>query len=210
MKKKTQVQRGRPAILPRILDALKEKGVFQLKDAKKLGISQSSLSRLVASGKILRVESGLYLHPDSSLEGVERDYVVACMKFGSGSVIGGMTALFHYHLIEEVPQRVWILVPYDRKTRHPTYRCLRTKTNPKVGIEDHGAYRITNLERTLVEAFRYASKMGLRTALHATRTAIQEHRTTLEKVHAQAKALGLVKFIEKYWETIIPESQGNV
>src|SRR3989344_2895265 len=101
MKKKTQVQRGRPAILPRILDALKEKGVFQLKDAKKLGISQSSLSRLVASGKILRVESGLYLHPDSSLEGVERDYVVACMKFGSGSVIGGMTALFHYHLIEE-------------------------------------------------------------------------------------------------------------
>ena len=199
--------RGRSPQATAALENLKKMGVFRVADAVRAGISQPSLSRLVSEGKINRVESGLYLHPKSPIPADERDYAVACAKFGPKAAIGGMTALSHYNLIEQVPHRIWVMVPYETRSKQSLYRCVRTQTNPQEGIDEHGTYRITNLERTLVEAFRYASKIGLRIAFHAARTAIKEKRTTLEKIHRQAKRLKLEKFIERYWESLISESQ---
>jgi predicted transcriptional regulator of viral defense system len=153
--------------------------------------------------------SGLYQHPDHEIAAETLDYVVAVSKFGPDSVIGGLTALFHYGLIEQVPHRVWVMVPPHVKSSDQRYRCLRTKTNPRLGVEDRGIFRITNLERTLVEALRYSSKIGLRVALRAVRTALVENRTTLQKIHRQAKALGLEKFVERNWEAIVPEGQAT-
>ncbi len=200
-------QPGRPLELPKVLEKFKKRGVFRTADAIKTGISQPSLSRLVSEGKVTRLGTGFYIHPESSLAPEERDYAVACAKFGPKSVIGGMTALFHYNLIEQVPHRVWVMVPYTTRTTHKLYRCIRTKTNFAEGIEVYRTYRITNLERTLVEAFRYASKIGLRLAFHATRTALREKRTTLEKIHRRAKKLNLEKFIERHWEALVAEAQ---
>ncbi|MBI3557688.1 MAG: type IV toxin-antitoxin system AbiEi family antitoxin domain-containing protein [Deltaproteobacteria bacterium] len=206
-KSRSKPKRGRPLRVAKLLPQLKKMGVFRIGDARRLGISQPTLSRLVAANQVVRLGAGLYMHPDSTIKPEEQDYVVACEKLGPDSVVGGMTALFHHGLIEQVPQRVWMMTPYSVKANDHRYRCIRTKTNPRKGVEDHGTYRITNLERTLVETFRYASKMGLRVALRATRTAVAEKRTTLQKIHAQAKALGLEKFVERHWEAIAPEGQ---
>ena len=201
-------KRGRPEKITRFLPKLKSFGVFRIQDAIKIGISQPSLSRLVATGQITRLGPGLYGHPESTkVEPQDLDYVIACARFGPQAIVGGMTALFLYRLIEQVPTQVWMIVPYNTKTTLMLYRCIRTKTDPRKGVVNRGSYRITNLERTLVEAFRYASKMGLRTAIHATRTAIKERKTTLDKIMRQAKELGLEKFIERYWETLVPESE---
>jgi predicted transcriptional regulator of viral defense system len=161
----------------------------------------------VSAGKIRRLGVGLYQHPGYEIPAESLDYVVAVSKFGPDSVIGGLTALFHYGLIEQVPHRIWVMVPTQVKSSDPLYRCVRTKTDPRQGIVDHGIFRITNLERTLVEAFRYSSKIGLRVALRATRTALAEKRTTLQKIHRQARTLGLEKFVERQWEAIVPEGQ---
>ena len=205
--RKTTNKPGRPPKLGEPLEKLKKAGIFGVMDAKRLGISQPSLSRLVSEEKVIRVDTGLYMHPDSPISTDERDYAVACVKFGSKAVIGGMTALFHYGLIEQVPHKIWVMVPYEQRTTHTLYRCVRTKTNPMEGVEDHRYYRMTNIERTLVEAFRYASKIGLRIAFHATRTAIKEKKTSIEKIHRQAKKLKLENFIERHWEALIAESE---
>jgi len=198
---------GRPPKLNGAVEKLKKMGIIGVSDAARIGISQPSLSRLVSEGKITRVGPGLYLHPNSPIGAEERDYAVACAKFGPKAVIGGMTALFHYGLIEQIPHKIWVMVPYERRTTHTLYRCVRTKTDPAEGVEDHQYYRITNIERTLVEAFRYASKIGLRIAFHAARTAIKEKQTGIEKIHRQAKNLKLEKFIERHWEALISESE---
>ena len=202
-----RVRKGRPSNVAKALPRLKGLGIFRTEDAKRVGVSQPTLSRWVAAEQVMRVAPGLYQHPDFAIAPEERDYAVAIARFGSQAVIGGMTALFHYGLIEQVPSRVWVMVPYQTKTRDPLYRCVRTKTDPRLGVEDHGRYRITGLERTLVEAFRYASKIGLRIALRAIRTALAEKRTTLQKILRQAKALGLERFVERHWEAIVPEGQ---
>jgi predicted transcriptional regulator of viral defense system len=213
LKKKAQrlrreaVTRGRPSKSAMALPRLKVLGIFRTADARRLGVSQPTLSRWVAAGKIQRLSAGLYQHPDYEIAAENRDYAVAISKFGPGSVIGGLTALFHYGLIEQVPQRVWVMVPHQVKSSDPLYRCVRTKTDSHMGVEDHETFRITNLERTLVEALRYSSKIGLRVALRATRTALAEKRTTLQKILRQAKELGLEKFVERHWEAIVPEGQ---
>lgn len=207
MKRKKPKTSGRPNKATTLLPPLKKLGVFRVADAKRLGISQPTLSRLVAAEQILRVGRGLYAHADTKINPELRDYIIACTKFGPHSAVGGMTALFHYGLIEQVPRRLWMVVPSDVKAQNSLYRCIRTKTNPLKGVVDNGGYRITNLERTLVEAFRYATKIGLRIALRATRTALAEKRTTLQKIHVQAKVLGLERFVERHWEAIIPEGE---
>ena len=200
-------KKGRPPSLEKALFKLKKLGVFRTGDATRFGISQPSLSRFVAEGKIRCVESQLYLHPDSRLTGQKLQFAVACAKFGPKSVIGGLTALFYYGLIEQVPGQVWILVPYERKNSDSLYRCLRTKTNPKEGVHHHQNFQITNLERTLVEAFRYSSKIGLRIAFRAIREAVRQRKSSLQKIYQQAKKLKMEKFIAKYWEALVPESE---
>lgn len=200
-------KRGRPAKVPDLASQLKKLGVFRMEDAKRIGISQSSLSRMASSGRIERLAPGLYKHPKASISGEELDFAVACTRFKPDAVVGGMTALFHYGLIEQVPQRIWVMLPYERRVHDPLYRCIRTKTPFDKGVDVHKHYRITSLERTIVEAFRYASKIGLRTAFRAARTAIQENRTTLQKIYREAKVLGLERFIQRHWEALTPEGR---
>lgn len=40
---------------------LKNKGLFSLNDLKKINISQSTVSRLISSQKLIRISRGLYL-----------------------------------------------------------------------------------------------------------------------------------------------------
>lgn len=201
------IKKGRPSKIVQVLPQLKKLGIFHVWDAKKLGISRPSLSRLVTEEKVIRLGTGLYAHPDFKIPPEDRDYIIACSKFGPKSVIGGMTALFHFGLIEQIPQRVWVLVPYTQKTSDPLYRCIRTKSDSRKGVEVHDNYRITNLERTIVEAFRYSTKIGLRIAFHAARVAIDQKRTTLSKIYKQARELGLEKFLDRHWEALVPEGQ---
>lgn len=177
-------------------------GVVSHVEAQKLGLSKPMLSRLAASGRLLRIRRGYYVHPDSKLDPRHYDFIVACRHFGPNSVIGGLSALFYRGLTEQAPKKVWVLVPYDQKTKHSLYRLIRTRTKPKVGVEDHGRFRIANLERTIIEGLRYASKIGARTAIRAARTAIADGRTSEMKLARQATELGLRAVIERYWDAI--------
>lgn len=186
------------------INALKTLGVFTVDDARrKVGVSQSTLSRWVKNGLIKRVRKGFYLHPAAKIAVDEQDFVVACLKFGPRSAIGGLSALFYYGLIDEVPNQIWILVSPNRVDRNPLYRCLRTKVSLRVGIEKRDSYRMTNLERTLIEAMRFATKIGERVVLQATRKALQEGLTTETKIGQMASELKLRSTLEKYWEAIV-------
>jgi predicted transcriptional regulator of viral defense system len=205
--RKKSVVKGRPGKAGQLLPRLSKLGLFTLADAKRLGVSQPTLSRWAAGGKVRRVSAGLYLHPGADIAADELEFSVACVKFGAESTIGGLTALYDYGLIEQVPQQVWVIVPENVKSSDPLYRCIRARTDPRIGVEDRGSFRITNLERTLVEAFRYSSKIGLRVALRATRTALAQKRTTLQRILRLAKALEFETFVERHWEAIVPESE---
>jgi len=182
---------------------LKKQGFFGIKEVLNAGISKATLSRLVAKEKLFRVGHGLYIHPESNIPAEIQDYVRARSKFGSNSIIGGLTALSYYHLTQHVPQQIWVIVPQKKQTRDNFYRLIRVKKIKNSGIVKHKYFSITNIERTIVEAFQYAGKIGLRTAMAALIKAIEENKTDLNKIMAMARKLGQQKMMKKHWETII-------
>lgn len=185
---------------------LKKLGIFTLAQANEIGISQQSLSKLVKQEKIKRVDRGIFLHPEASLDR-EYDFQIAYAKLGPEAVIGGLSALFYYNLAEQVPKQTWVLVPPHKMTSNRSYRLIRTQTPLDKGIVVGSGYKIVSIERAIVEAFKLASKMGERTAIHACRVAIQRKQTTLKKIGVIAKDLGLASYLTKYSEAIIGSLQ---
>lgn len=180
---------------------LKKMGIFTRSQAEAMGLSHQSLSRLVEEEKIIRVGRGMYLHSEGNL-GRDIDYQVACTKFGPKSVIGGITALFHYNLIEQVPGQVWVLVPPSQTTHSQLYRLVRTKIKLDRGIISENGYRMVTVERAVLEGLKMAKKIGERTAVQAARAALATRQTTEGKLGRAAKELGLDSVLTKYFEVI--------
>jgi hypothetical protein len=185
---------------------IKKLGPFTLAEARQIGISHQELSILVKEEKVNRMEWGIYLHPKANIPR-EIDFQIAYKKFGPNSAIGGLTALFHYNLAEQVPKQTWVLVPPEKRVSSRKFRIIRTKTPLNMGIIEGDGYRIVSIERAIVEAFKLSSKMGERTAIHACRVAIQQRQTTLKKIGMMAKELGLTSYFNKYSEAIIGSLQ---
>jgi predicted transcriptional regulator of viral defense system len=180
---------------------LKKIGVFTRSQAEVIGVSHQSLSRLVEEEKIVRVGRGMYLHSECDL-GRDIDYQVACTKFGPASVIGGITALFHYNLVDQIPGQVWVLVPPRQTTHTRLYRLIRTKIHLDCWFIKAKGYRIVTVERAVLEGLKMAKKIGERTAVQAARVALTTGQTTIGKLGRAAKDLGLDSVLTKYFEVI--------
>jgi predicted transcriptional regulator of viral defense system len=177
-------------------------GVFTLAQAKRIGLMQPAISRLAKSGVIQRVARGAYIHPKSKMAAGDISFQIAKSKFGEQSAIGGLSALFHYNLIEQVPQQIWVTVPPRTETSERLYRLIRTKLDSNIGVLDANGYRIASIERAILEALKFSTKIGEGIALRAARTAIAKKMTTLAKIGRTAKELGLQKVLTKYFEAI--------
>ena len=186
-------------------EILKNLGIFRTGEAITAGVSQPTLSRLAAAGTITRLEYGLYSHPAADLELSELDFAIACARLGEKSIIGGLTALFRHGLTSQVPDRIWVMVPPSVRSTRKLYRILRTRNDPTVGVEERRTYRITGIERSVIEALQYATKIGLQSAISAARRAIAEGLTTEKKLHEMAKKLRVENAFTKFWEAIVAE-----
>lgn len=182
---------------------IKKLGVFTLAQGKTVGISQQDISRLVAANDLVRLGRGIYLHPKASLDS-DVGFQIAYSKFGRDSAIGGLSALYHYNLAEQVPGEIWVVVPPEKRTRETGYKLVRTKTRLDKQVVDEKGYRIVTVERAVLEALKFITKIGERTAIKAAREALATRKTTEAKLAKAAKELGLEKVLAKHLEVIVP------
>lgn len=182
---------------------IRKRGIFTLGEGKEIGLSQQSISRLVAAKDLKRVGRGIYLHPDAKLDS-DVGFQIAFAKFGPEAAIGGLSALYHYNLAEQVPGEVWVLVPPGKRTRVRGYKLIRTKTRLDREIVDEKGYRIVSVERAILEGLKFATKIGERTAVKAAREALARRQTTEIKLAKAAKDLSLESVVAKYLEVITP------
>jgi len=187
-----------------LLNKLKTKGILKTKELLKYNISESTLSRLVKNGKLERLSKGFYVHPESTAIKLEEfDYIFACTKFGKKSVIGGITALYHYGLIDKVPTQTWVIVKKGIRTKDKRFKLINVKKIINEGVIDNLNYKITTIERTIVDAFVYSNRIGLRTAIEVITKAINKKMSSIDKITAIAKKTKQEKALIKNWESII-------
>jgi predicted transcriptional regulator of viral defense system len=181
---------------------LRKLGVFSASEAIEAGFSRPTISRKAASGEIIKLAHGLYMHPKANLAGQDIDFIVACKRFGPSSYIGGLSSLFRYGLIDQVPDRIWVIVPTDVKSTESLYRCIRSTHDSRVGIVKYKNYRMADVSRSVIDGLYYSVKLGRKTAISAARKALREDMTSEAKLYETAKKVGLIKTLDQYWDII--------
>jgi predicted transcriptional regulator of viral defense system len=182
---------------------LKKLPLFALSTAKHLGLSQPTVARLLKKGVINRIGPGIYQVNDTeAFDPATVDYVKATEQFGNTVVVGGLTALYLYGLIDEVPEQIWLLVPPSVRSTDSQYRTIRTTRNLSVGVLRKKGFKIASLDRAIIDAFIFSTKIGASTGLSAAVRALRRKHTTERKMFEMARSLGVLKRVISAWESV--------
>jgi hypothetical protein len=169
-------------------------------EAAEHGLNRASLKRLCDAGVLLRLEKGIFKKACAEIDPALEELAVACAKLGPDSYIAGLSALSFHNLLNFIPKSIWVAA--GRNKRSSAYRVIRSEVDLQ-GVEViEGLVRIAGVERALVDAFRYSTKMTLEHCFLAAGRAFKANLTSPTKVLALARRLSLEKFILRHWEAL--------
>jgi hypothetical protein len=191
-------QKTTPSMPESKLNALPS--LFSGTEAAKHGLNRAALKRLCDSGVLSRLENGVFKKQSVDIDPEIEEYAIACAKMGPGSYIAGLTALSYHNLLNFVPKEIWVAA--GKNKRSSTYRIIRSEVNMQ-GVEIiEGILRVASVERALVDAFRYSTKMTLEHCFLAAGRAFKSGLSSPAKVLRLARILSLERFILKHWEAL--------
>lgn len=141
---------------------IKENDFITIGEARKVGVTPMMLSRLVVKEELYRPERGVYARDLAWLSDPLKKYLPVCTQIPD-VVICGISALTYYDLTDEEERKIWIGLPSHKKIRTPRYRVIRySDKGYSLGITTHSfgkrVVRIYNIEKTVVDAFKYLSE----------------------------------------------------
>ena len=147
------------------------------------------------AGKLLRLMPGFFVPAEAELSS---ENVMQWLTMRQPKVVMNLiSALQHHKITLQIPDALSVAVP--RSTHVPTPAGIPLQvwyTEPRFlqeGIIEcfgaFGPYRVTSVERTLVDCFKYRNKLGLSVFLEALRMAaprlkmweLQHHALTLRQ-----------------------------
>ena len=175
---------------------------FRPCDAEAAGISYRQLRRLEGLGLVEREGWGLYRRTHAD---ITRHHTLAavCARV-SQAVVCLLTALDVHDIGSQKPRHVWIAIPH--KARVPTMGRLPVRITRfssaalTYGVEDTDfegvPARITTPARTIVDCFRFRSKIGLEPALEALHDALDDRKATPGEIWRAAEVCGARSLIE--------------
>jgi len=167
---------------------------FTSTEARRRGVSSATLAYYVKENELKRIGHGVYraVHAPMVDDFRWEELAEAVQRVRDG-VICLTSALYLYHLTEEMPSQHWIAIRHGTLHRAlPPMKVVRMrnlslgKTTIKVG---EVKLPIFDRERTIVDAFRY---LGRETALKALKIALTKkgaERVDPEKIRKYAKKL---------------------
>jgi predicted transcriptional regulator of viral defense system len=193
----------------RALDLLKARGMLRLKDFIADGIGPETLARLVREEMVIRPARGLYRL--SNME-VEATHVLAeAALLVPKGVICLISALQYHELTLQMPSTVWMAI--DRAAWRPTidYPPIRfvrfTGWALTEGVERHLIesvdVSITDPARTIVDCFRYRTKIGLDVAMEGLREGLRQRRCTADQLWRHAGKARVWSIMRPYVEAMV-------
>lgn len=197
-------------LTPARLEAAGIGAFFRPRDLEALEIPFAELQRLVAGGVVEKVGPGLYRLAEAEPSEFETLAMVASAI--PGAIVCLLSALTLHGIGTQVPHEVWLAL--DRKARKPSRVPARVhivrfsgpalnygiESRPILGVQVH----VTSPARTIVDCFRYRSKIGLDVALEALREGIKMRAVTVDEIVRAAEVLRARTVIGPYLEALVP------
>lgn len=175
---------------------------FSLREAKKAGISNYQINKLISKEMVERIARGIYKISKVDTSQIE-EFKQATAIIGKSCVICLLSALEYYDLTDIISKEVWLMVPSNKRTRRANLKLFRTsKPNFHIGINDDDGFKITSIERTIVDSLTHERQIASVIGIEAMRRAIATKKTTLSKIYEVSKKLGSDHRIKNYIEAL--------
>jgi very-short-patch-repair endonuclease len=123
-------------------------GVVSRAQIRRLGISSSALGRLVGSGSLTRVGTGVFTDP-SRPANPKTDLRASLLAAGRGAVVSHRSAAWLWKLVDAAPRPPSITVPHGRHLDR-TLTTIHYTRNPPIHRSQEG-FPVTDPARTLVD-----------------------------------------------------------
>ncbi len=196
----------------RALDLLRARSMLRLKDFVAEGIGPETLARLVREEAVVRPARGLYQLPDTQVDAAHT-LAEAAVLVPKGVVC--LTSALQYHeLTLQMPSVVWMAIDrtaWRPKIDYPPIRFVRFTGSALIeGVERHRIdgveVPITNPARTIVDCFRYRTKVGLDIAMEGLREGLRRRRCTPDQLWHSARKARVWSIMRPYVEAMAADA----
>lgn len=192
----------------RIEKLLGRGGALRSRELVRAGLTRSELSRMVGSGRLVRLGRGLYAAP--GYQAGENHALVAVAKRAPKVVFCLLTALRFHDLTTQAPFQVWIAIgnkAHPPRLDYPPMRTVRYSAESlAAGIEEHKiertTIRVTSIAKTVADCFKFRNKVGLDVALEALRDARRSKKVSADEIWRYASVNRVANVMRPYLEAL--------
>lgn len=160
-----------------------------------------------ARGELVSIARGVWVLPDASVPDPD---LLAVTQRMPGVVFGGLTALVMHDLTDQIPRAIHVLLPHGR---HPAkiagltlvgYHVAPHRLHDGVETRELGDYaiRVTDVARTIADAFKYRSRLGFTVARDALREALSQQTATPSEIMIAAQTAGVGSVVRPILEAL--------
>lgn len=190
------------------LELARQQGIVRPKDLQQAGIPRVVLTRLAASGALVKSGRGLYQLRDASFS--EHEGLCQLAMRVPQAVFCLITALQIHELTTQIPREIWIAMPRGSHTPRLDYPPLRmiqfTGDAYSEGIEiiqrDQINLRVYSVAKTMVDCFKHRNKIGLDVALEALKEAQAQNKLAMDEIWHHAKIARVANIMRPYLESL--------
>lgn len=191
-----------------LLKEIGEGGLFRTRELEALGVSRSTVRRMVERGEAEQISHGLYRLVEGEI--TEHIGLVAVQKKIPDGIVCLLSALHFHGIGTQLPREIWIAIdPWARKPKDPGFpiRVIRfSGVNARYGVETHELLgvpvRITSIARTVVDCFRYRNKIGVDVALEALKDVLDRRLASRDEILRTAEVCRAKTVIGHYLEAL--------
>ena len=193
----------------RALDLLRSRGMLRLKDFMAEGIGPETLARLVREDAVARPARGLYQLSDAPIDATHTLAEAAALV--PKGIVCLTSALQYHELTLQMPAAVWMAIQrtaWRPRIDYPRIRFVRFSGDSLTdGVVRHRIegveVPITDPARTIVDCFRYRTKIGLDVAMEGLREGLRRRRCTPDELWRHAHRTRVWSVMRPYLEAMV-------
>ena len=192
----------------KIMMLAKSRKIFRASDISAQGLPRVALTRLVREGQLIRIDRGLYTLPEKQ-SSQHSSLAEVASRYPDG-IICLLSALRVHDITTQSPFEVWLAIAHKArapKLDYPQLRVIRFSDRARTeGIEEQSVdgitIKVTYIERTVVDCFKFRNKIGLDVALEALREAWDAKRLNMDELWRYANLFRVANVMRPYLESL--------
>lgn len=197
-------------LMEKAIAIARERGIARAKDFREAGIPPAHLTRLCQQGRLERLARGLYQLANPDHMDAAHNLAEAA-RLAPHGVISLLSALKYHQLTTQLPHAVWLTL--EHKARVPARLPFRSEIVRASGEAfTAGVMNITiegvsvpmyDPAKTIVDCFKYRSRVGLDVAIEALRDGLRQKKVTRPDLQRYARICRVENVMRPHLETLL-------